>query len=236
MLAEYPIGRPKIIIFESVYSMEGDITDVEKICDLADKYNAMTYIDEVHSVGLYGKEGAGIAESQGVMDRIDIVQGTLAKAFGVIGGYITAKREIVDAIRSYAPGFIFTTALPPVIAEAALASIRVLRADEERRIRHRASVAMVKQAMHELRVEFLERPAHIIPVIVGDANLCREIGRRLLCEHGLYLQPINYPTVPKGHERLRITPTPLHTKEMAYTMVTALKEVLGEMAASSNAA
>jgi 5-aminolevulinate synthase len=226
LLKQYPIERPKLIVFESVYSMIGDISPVEKICDLAEKYNALTYIDEVHSVGLYGDQGAGIAQKLGVADRIDIIQGTFAKAFGVIGGYISGRQECIDAIRSYAPGFIFTTALPPGISNAVLKSIQILRSSDEKRHAHKSIVNYVKSLLRKRGISFVDNDTHIIPVMIGDPVRSRSISERLLKDYGVYVQHINFPTVPRGKERLRITPTPLHTQEMADYLVKSLAEVM----------
>lgn len=218
--------RPKIIAFESVYSMDGDLGDIAGICDLAEKYNAITYLDEVHGVGLYGARGGGVAQQEGLEDRITIMQGTLGKAFGVIGGYIAADHTLVDYVRSFAPGFIFTTAMAPPIAAGALASVRhVKNSDVERKILH-ANVAKVKEKLKALNIPVMETTrTHIIPVFVGDPDKCREASRALLDEHGIFVQHINYPTVPQGTERLRITPTPLHTPEMIDELVTAIQSV-----------
>lgn len=228
ILQEYPNERPKIIIFESVYSMQGDIAPMKEICDLARKYNALTYLDEVHSVGMYGARGAGIAQMLGVEDGIDIMQGTLAKAFGVIGGYIAGRPEIVDAIRSYAPGFIFTTSLPPSVSSAALASIRHLKSSDAEREKHQAAVKKVKSLMDAAGISYMSNQTHIIPVLICDPVKSQQISEKLLSEHGIYVQHINFPTVPRGTERLRITPTPLHTEEMMVSFVEALDKVLSE--------
>lgn len=225
-LRSFPYETPKLILFESVYSMLGDIAPVREIVSLAKQYNAMTYIDEVHSVGLYGARGAGVAKMLDVMDQIDIVQGTLAKAYGVIGGYIAAKDVIVDAIRSYAPGFIFTTALPPAIAAAALKSVQLLKNLESKRAAHQRVVQLTKQALYQAKIRFYDNETHIIPVTIGDPNICREVSQQLLHEYGIYVQHINYPTVPKGKERLRITPTPNHTEAMIAELAEALHIVL----------
>ncbi len=224
-LQKYPLEQHKIIVFESVYSMSGEIVKLSEICNLALHYNALTYIDEVHSVGLYGNQGSGIASLLGLSNNIDIIQGTLAKAFGVIGGYIAAKREIIDAIRSLASGFIFTTALPPAISAAAVSSIRQLKQDDEKRALHKKMVNYVKKELGKANIPFLDYGTHIIPVMVGNAKISRMICEKLLNDFGIYLQNINFPTVPKGSERLRITPTPLHTEEMADSLVYALKKV-----------
>jgi 5-aminolevulinate synthase len=217
--------RPKLIVFESVYSMDGDIAPIEEICDLAEEFGALTYIDEVHAVGMYGPRGGGIAEREGLMDRIDIVEGTLAKGFGVMGGYIAANRLIVDAVRSYAPEFIFTTALPPALCAAARTSIEHLKVSGEERAQHQRQVQLTKEILSEAGLPVLPTPTHIVPLIVGDARLCKAASDMLLEKHNIYIQPINYPTVPRGTERLRITPTPLHTDEMIIALRHALVSV-----------
>ncbi len=226
LLQQYPLDRPKLIIFESVYSMIGDVAPVQEICALAKKYNALTYIDEVHSVGLYGEQGAGIANMLGLADKIDIFQGTLAKAFGVIGGYIAGSREFIDAIRSYAPGFIFTTSLPPGVSSAALASVRVIRSSNNERDAHKKIVNYVKALLRNRGIEFIDNDTHIIPVMICDPVKSQSISEILLKDYGIYVQHINFPTVPRGKERLRITPTPLHTEEMANYLVNSLAEVM----------
>jgi 5-aminolevulinate synthase len=203
------------IVFESVYSMDGDVSPIEKICDLADRYGAMTYIDEVHAVGLYGEHGAGYLEKLGVQDRVDIVNGTLGKAYGVTGGYIAGEGIVIDAIRSVASGFIFTTSMSPVLCAGALASIKYLKDHNDLRVQHQAVAAKFKEKLQEAGIEVLDDACtHIIPVMVRDAKLCKHISDRLLNEHGIYVQPINYPTVAVGAERLRFAPTPLHTDAM----------------------
>lgn len=217
------INQPKLIIFESVYSMDGKISPIKQICDLADKYNALTYIDEVHAVGLYGKRGGGICEQLGLMDRVSIIEGTLAKGFGVLGGYITGSKTIVDAVRSYAAGFIFTTSLPPALAAAATTSIRYLKNNSKEREALHSNAKKLKLKLLEANIPFIENDSHMIPVIVNDPLLSRKISEILLDEFSIFVQHINYPTVQKGTERLRITPTPLHTDKMIEDLVEALK-------------
>lgn len=221
-LASQPRERPKLIAFESVYSMDGDIAPIKEICDLADEYNAMTYLDEVHAVGLYGPRGGGVAEERGLMDRITVIEGTLGKAFGVMGGYIAASTDLCDFVRSFASGFIFTTALPPAVAAGATASIRHLKMSKAERETHRAKVAQVRERLDAVGIPHTSNPSHIIPVIVGDAVKCKYISDLLLRDHGVYIQPINYPTVPKGTERLRITPSPVHSDEDIDNLIDAL--------------
>ena len=217
--------RAKLIVFESVYSMDGDIAPIEKIADLADKYNAMTYIDEVHAVGMYGNRGGGITDRDGLAHRIDIIEGTLAKAFGALGGYVTGSRAIIDAIRSYAPGFIFTTALPPAVAAAATASIRHLKQSGVERAGQQKQAQHTKDVLAAAGLPVMPSQTHIVPVLVGDPELCKKASDRLLDVHGIYIQPINYPTVPRGTERLRITPSPLHDDQLIDGLKDALVEV-----------
>jgi len=226
LLRAAPPEAPKLIAFESVYSMDADIAPLAALCDLADKYGAMTYLDEVHAVGMYGANGGGVSERDGVAQRIDIIEGTLAKAFGCHGGYITGDTEVVDFIRSNAPGFIFTTSLPPMTAAAALASIRHVRQDAARRAKLFERAATLKAKLDAAGLPRIESVSHIVPVHIGEAALCTEVSQRLLLEFSMYATPINYPTVPRGEERLRLTPTPLHTDAMMDSLVSALLSII----------
>ncbi len=229
LLAECDPDAPKIVAFESLYSMDGDFAPIAEICDVAEAHGAMTYLDEVHAVGLYGARGAGVAERDGAMHRIDIVQGTLAKAFGVVGGYIAGSAAMVDYVRSHAAGFIFTTSLPPAIAAGARASIRHVSAAGELRERHQERARTLKAKLREARLPAMPSPSHIVPVFVGDAVRCKQVTDALMERHAIYVQPINYPTVPKGTERLRLTPTPLHDDETMERLVAALQDVWGRL-------
>jgi 5-aminolevulinate synthase len=222
LLAREPAGRPKLIAFESVYSMDGDIAPIEAICDLADRYDAMTYLDEVHAVGLYGEHGGGISELVGISGRLTCIEGTLAKAFGLMGGYIAGTAALIDAVRCNAPGFIFTTSLPPALLAGALASVRYLRAHDDLRQRHQDRAARLKTLLARANLPLMASQTHIVPVLVGDPVGTKALSDFLMRQRGIYVQPINYPTVPRGTERLRLTPTPLHTDAMMDDLVDAL--------------
>ena len=230
LLKEVDINQPKLIVFESVYSMDGDVSPIRELCDLAEKYNAMTYIDEVHAVGLYGENGGGIAEREGLSDRITVIEGTLAKGFGLCGGYITGSAALIDAVRSNAPGFIFSTTIAPPIVGAAIASIRYVSEHNELRISHQERSNKLKQMLRDAGLPLMEASVtHVVPILIGDPIRCKQATDMLLEDYDIYIQPINYPTVPKGTERLRITPTPLHTDALMLDLVEALVEVWGRL-------
>jgi 5-aminolevulinate synthase len=228
-LASYPLDRPKLLAFESLYSMDGDIAPIKEICDLADKYGALTFIDEVHAVGLYGERGGGVCQREGLMHRLDIIQGTLAKAFGVVGGYIAGSAYMCDFIRSYGAGFIFSTSMPPAVAAAARASISYVKEHNELRVRHQERAATLKQRFREIQVPVMPSVSHIVPVLVGDPVQCKKASDLLMERHSVYVQPINYPTVARGTERLRFTPTPLHSDSDIDHVVNAVQDIWHEL-------
>ncbi len=229
LLAAEPADRAKLVIFESVYSMDGDFGPIQAICDLAERYGAMTYLDEVHAVGMYGATGAGVAERDRALGRIDVVQGTLAKAYGCMGGYVAASASVIDAIRSFAPGFIFTTSLAPAVVGGALASVRYLRQSDRERAAQQERAATLKRRLAEAGLPVMASPSHIVPVLVGDPVRCKAATDLLLERHAIYIQPINYPTVPKGTERLRLTPGPLHDDAAMDRLIEALVDVCGRL-------
>jgi 5-aminolevulinate synthase len=228
-LAALDPAAPKLVMFESIYSMDGDIAPIAEICAVAKRHNAMTYLDEVHAVGLYGPRGGGIAEREGLMDQVDVIEGTLAKGYGVIGGYITGSASLIDFVRSFASGFIFTTALPPAVAAGALASVRHLKSSSTERQTQQARVAQLRRLLDEAGVPHQANPSHIVPVMVGEAALCKQISDALLERFSVYVQPINYPTVPKGTERLRITPSPMHSEADIAHLVMAVSTIWSEL-------
>ena len=225
LLIEAGPNRPKLVVMESLYSMDGDVAPIARICEVAKRHGALTYLDEVHAVGMYGPHGGGIAERDGVMDQVDVIEGTLAKAFGCLGGYIAGNAQLIDAVRSYAPGFIFTTALPPAICAAAAAAIRHLKTSQWERDRHQERTGRVKSVLAHAGLPVMPSETHIVPLMVGDAEKCKAACDLLLYEHGIYIQPINYPTVPRGTERLRITPSPLHEDALIDRLAEALVDV-----------
>jgi 5-aminolevulinate synthase len=225
LLIEAGPNRPKLVVMESLYSMDGDVAPIARICEVAKRHGALTYLDEVHAVGMYGPHGGGIAERDGVMDQVDVIEGTLAKAFGCLGGYIAGNAQLIDAVRSYAPGFIFTTALPPAICAAAAAAIRHLKTSQWERDRHQERTGRVKSVLAHAGLPVMPSETHIVPLMVGDAEKCKAACDLLLYEHGIYIQPINYPTVPRGTERLRITPSPLHGDALIDRLAEALVDV-----------
>ena len=224
-ISKFDKDTPKIIAFESIYSMDGDIAPVEAICNIAKEYNALTYLDEVHAVGMYGNKGGGISEELGISNEIDIIEGTLAKAYGVMGGYITGNKYLVDTIRSFASGFIFTTSIPPAVAAGASVAVNHLKHSERERIRQKQAVSYLKQRLRKAKISFIENKSHIVPIKIGNPDLCKRASDLLLKEYKIYVQPINYPTVPRGTERLRVTPSPMHTNEMINHLVDSIETV-----------
>jgi 5-aminolevulinate synthase len=236
LLQQADPDAPKLIAFESVYSMDGDIAPIEAICDLADKYGAMTYLDEVHAVGLYGKHGGGVSERDNIAERLTVIEGTLGKAYGIMGGYIASSKMLVDVIRSYASSFIFTTALSPVLAAGALASVKYLKNSNAEREQHQSRAAVLKARFKDAGLPVMDSVSHIVPLFVGDPILCKEISDDLLNEYGIYVQPINYPTVPKGTERLRFTPSPMHDDNLMDALIDAVSAIWAKKGLDSKVA
>lgn len=228
-LKELGKDRPKMIVFESVYSMDGAIAPIKSFCDLAERYNAMTFIDEVHAVGMYGDRGAGIAEREGQLNRLTVIQGTLAKAFGVVGGYVAGSSAMIDFIRSFGAGFIFSSAMPPAVAAGCLASVKYLKSHGELRVKHQERAQALKTKLNNVGLPVIDNPSHIVPVLVGDPVLCKKASDLLLTEYNIYVQPINYPTVARGTERLRFTPTPYHSDDDMDQLVLALRQIWGRL-------